>query len=52
MRDHLRLFLHIIGGQPMVFISDESGDVEEVDITPKNGKLGLSTELVELEDAE
>ena len=24
MRDHLRLFLHIIGGQPMIFISDES----------------------------
>jgi membrane-associated protease RseP (regulator of RpoE activity) len=40
------------GAVVVVFISDDSGDVEEVDITPKNGKLGLSTEVVELEDAD
>jgi membrane-associated protease RseP (regulator of RpoE activity) len=40
------------GAVVVVFISDDSGDVEEVDITPKNGKLGLSTEVVELEDVD
>jgi predicted metalloprotease with PDZ domain len=36
----------------IVFISDDSGDVEEVDVTLKDGKLGLTLEVVELEDAD
>jgi PDZ domain len=30
----------------VVFLSDETGNVEEVDITPKNGRLGITMEEV------
>jgi C-terminal processing protease CtpA/Prc len=40
------------GPVEVVFISDDSGDVMEVDVTPKNSSLGVTTEVVELEDAD
>ncbi len=43
---------NIKGTVVVVFISDESEEVEEEDITPKAGKIGATLEVVELEDAE
>ena len=43
---------NIKGTVVIVFISDESEEVEEEDITPKAGKIGATLEVVELEDAE
>lgn len=43
---------NIKGTVVVVFISDESEEVEEEDITVKDGKLGATLEVVKLEDAE
>jgi membrane-associated protease RseP (regulator of RpoE activity) len=43
---------NIKGTVVIVYISDESEEVEEEDITPKAGKIGATLEVVELEDAD
>jgi len=43
---------NVKGTVVIVFISDETEEVEEEDITVRDGKLGATLEVVKLEDAD
>jgi len=37
------------GPVSVVFLSDDTGDVEEADVTPRNGRLGITMDVVILD---